>query len=246
MLHAIQTRAAGQHHVPPQNLASSRLTLPDDKKASASAAVEAGRRYGIRDGVPGRGPGGSSNTFPPSLLFQATPFHLSVLSAISQLLGTWAQLLSVKASRWFPNRKTQVLYGILGQALSWIPILVLPLLWPEAGPWLLLCGVALYFACTHFTTPAWTTLITDLLNANDRGTYFARRSRAMAVVSFLALTIGGALLALSTQHQLLGIGFAAIFLAAGLCRAASAMALSKLPDLPPHEPGENHTGFLHT
>lgn len=36
--------------------------------------------------------GGSSNTFPPSLLFQATPFHLSVLSAISQLLGTWAQL----------------------------------------------------------------------------------------------------------------------------------------------------------
>ncbi|HEX5647169.1 MAG TPA: hypothetical protein VFX56_09390, partial [Nitrospira sp.] len=190
---------------------------------------EPGRRFGIRDGLfqaVTQG-GGEQYLSAFALLSHATPLHLSILSAMPQLLGAWAQLVSVKVSHWFPTRKTQIFWGLIGQSVSWIPILVLPLLWPEFGPWLLIAGVALYFTFTHFTSPAWNSFITDRLHADERGMYFARRSRIMALTSFLTLSSGGVLLSYCDQQQALWVGFAVMFLTAGLCRSASAFSLLK-------------------
>lgn len=219
---------------------------PDEHQAPASAFQHGpGRRFGIRDGLfqaVTQG-GGEQYLSAFALLFHATPFHVSILSAMPQLLGTWAQLVSVKVSHWFPSRKSQVFWGIVGQSVSWIPILALPLLWPQLGAWLLIAGVAMYFTFTHFTAPAWNGLITDLLQSNERGMYFARRSRVMAMTSFLALCLGGALLSFFEHRQLLWAGFAALFLTAGLSRGAAALSLMKVADLPLHDPGDNPTGF---
>ena len=206
---------------------------------------EPGRRFGIRDGLfqaVTQG-GGEQYLSAFALLIHATPLHLSILSAMPQLLGAWAQLVSVKMSHWFPTRKAQIFWGMIGQSLSWIPILALPLLWPEFGPWLLITSVALYFTFTHFTSPAWNSFITDLLHANERGMYFARRSRVMALTSFFALCCAGMLLSYCEQQQALWVGFAVLFLAAGLCRSASALCLLKVPDPPQPGSGEISDGF---
>ena len=206
---------------------------------------ESGRRFGIRDGffhAVAQG-GGEQYLSAFALLLQATPLHLSILSAIPQLLGTWAQLVSVKVAHWFPNRTSQVFWGIIGQSVSWIPILVLPLLWPAQGPWLLIAAVALYFTFTHFTSPAWNSLITDVLGPNERGMYFARRSRVMALTSFVALCLGGALLSVCEARQILWVGFAIMFLLAGLSRSASALSLLRVAELPQHESCVHPTGF---
>ncbi|MDH4252433.1 MAG: MFS transporter [Nitrospira sp.] len=207
---------------------------------------ESGRRFGIRDGLfqaIAQG-GGEQYLSAFALLLHATPFQLSILSAIPQLLGTWAQLVSVKVAHWFPSLASQVFWGIIGQSLAWVPILALPLLWPDQGPWLLIAAVAVYFTFTHFTSPAWNSLITDLLEPNERGTYFARRSRTIAMTSFLALCLTGALLSFFEQQQLLWVGFAVMFLTAGLCRSTAALLLLKVRGLPSHEPSGNPTGFL--
>lgn len=207
---------------------------------------ESCRRFGIRDGLfhaVAQG-GGEQYLSAFALFLHATPFQLSILSAIPQLLGTWAQLVSVKISHWFPNQTSQVFWGIIGQSVAWIPILALPLLWPEQGPWLLTASVAVYFTFTHFTVPAWNSFITDLLEPNERGTYFARRSRTIAMTSFLALCLAGALLSFFEQQQLLWVGFVVMFLVVGLCRCASALVLLKVRDLRSQEPNSNPTGFL--
>lgn len=217
-----------------------------DNHPASIGPHEAGRRFGIRDGLfqaVAQG-GGEQYLSAFALLLHATPFQLSLLSAIPQLLGTWAQLVSVKVSHWFPSRASQVFWGIIGQSVSWIPILALPLLWPDQAPWLLLTAVAVYFTCAHFTSPAWHSLITDLIEPNERGMYFARRSRTIAMTSFLALCLAGALLSFFEQRRLLWIGFVVMFLIAGLCRSASALLLLKVRGLPPHEPSGNPTGFL--
>ncbi|MBH0209787.1 MAG: MFS transporter [Nitrospira sp.] len=180
-----------------------------------------------------------------AILLSATPFQLSILSAIPQLLGTWAQLISVKVSHWFPSQSSQVYWGIIGQSVSWIPILALPLLWPEHGPWLLIAGVAVYFTCTHFTSPAWNSLITELLDPNERGAYFAKRSRVVAITSLLMLCLAGALLSLFEKLNLLWVGFTIIFLTAGLCRSASALLLHTVTGFPQHDLSQAPTGFLH-
>jgi MFS family permease len=218
---------------------------PKVKPISASSH-ESGRRFGIRDGLFHAIAQGTGEQYLSAfaLFLHATPFQLSILSAIPQLLGTWAQLVSVKVSHWFPTRASQVFWGIIGQSISWIPILALPLLWPDRGPWLLIAAVAVYFTFTHFTSPAWNSLITDLLESNERGAYFARRSRVIALTSFIALCLAGALLSAFEQRQLLWVGFAIMFLIAGLSRSASALLLRKTGNLPKHELGENPTGFL--
>lgn len=213
---------------------------------TASSPHESGRRFGIRDGLfyaITQG-GGEQYISAFALLLHATPIQLSVLSAIPQLFGTWAQLFSVKVSHWFPSRASQVFWGIIGQSVSWIPILVLPLLWPNQGPWLLIASVAVYFTFIHFTSPAWNSLITDLLEPNERGTYFARRSRAIALTSFVTLCLAGAILSFFELRQLLWVGFAIMFLSAGLCRSASAILLRNVRELPQQEPNSNSTGFL--
>jgi MFS family permease len=219
---------------------------PEQPHPAALDPHESGRRFGIRDGMfqaVAQG-GGEHYLSAFALLLSATPFQLSILSAIPQLLGTWAQLISVKVSHWFPSQASQVYWGIIGQSVSWIPILTLPLFWPAHGPWLLILGVAVYFTCTHFTSPAWNSLITELVDPNERGAYFARRSRVVAITSLLVLCSAGALLSIFDTRDLLWIGFTIIFLTAGLCRSASALLIRKVTEFPQHHPNRTPTAFL--
>lgn len=167
-----------------------------------------------------------------ALLLHATALHIGILSALPQLVGTWTQLLSVKVMHRFLHRRRLVLWGAIGQTASWLPTFMLPLLFPEYGAWLLVGCVVLYFALGHFTVPPWNGLITDLIDPNQRGIYFARRSRVMAVTSFAALCSGGFLLNIGQRWDVAWAGFALVFLAAAVARGFSTFYLSRLTE--PH------------
>ena len=194
---------------------------------------EPSRRYGLRDGACQAIAQGSGEQYLSAfaLLLGASPFQLSVLSALPQLIGTGAQLASVKLLRWFPDRKALIRAGTAGQALSWLPILLLPLLFPDSGPLLLILGTTLYFACSQFTTPTWNSFIADHLDEHERGAYFARRAMVMASLSFAALCVAGWLLSLWQDHAFSWMGFALIFAVAGAARWISALALAKVEDV---------------
>jgi MFS family permease len=206
------------------------MNLPDTCEQDLR---EPGRRYGLRDGACQAITQGSGEQYLSAfaLLLGASPFQLSVLSALPQLIGTGAQLASVKLLRWFPDRKTLIRIGTAGQALSWLPILLLPLLFPSSGPWLLILGTALYFACNQFTTPTWNSFIADHLDEHERGAYFARRAAIMASLSFAALCAAGWLLSLWQDEAFPWIGFAVIFTLAATARWLSAAALATVDDV---------------
>ena len=210
---------------------------------------EPSRRYGLRDGACQAVTQGSGEQYLSAfaLLLGASPFQLSVLSALPQLIGTGAQLASVKLLRWFPDRKTLIRVGTAGQALAWLPILMLPLLFPSSGPWLLIFGTALYFGCNHFTTPTWNSFIADHLDEHERGAYFARRAAIMASLSFAALCAAGWLLSLWQDEARSWLGFAVIFTVASAARWASALALGNVDDVhgtPHSDPSASFRRFL--
>ncbi len=101
---------------------------------------ERNRRYGIREGAfQAVAQGGGENYLSAFALFlHATPVQIGILSSLPQLIGTWAQLVSVKALNHVAHRKPLILLGAAGQAALWLPILILPLLSPWAAPWLLI------------------------------------------------------------------------------------------------------------
>jgi MFS family permease len=196
-------------------------------------ARQRSRRYGLRDGACQAITQGSGEQYLSAfaLLLHASPFQLSLLSALPQLIGTCAQIASVKLLRWFPDRKTLIRTGTIGQALAWVPIVVLPLLLPEFGPWLVILGTALYFACSHFIAPTWNSLIADHLDQHERGAYFAQRAKIIASLSFVSLGLAGWFLSLWQQHQLAWMGFALTFAVAGSARLFSASALTPILDV---------------
>jgi MFS family permease len=211
----------------------------------AQSAGEQGRRYGLRDGACQAITQGSGEQYLSAfaLLLQASPFQLSVLSALPQLIGTGAQLASVKLLQWFPDRKALIFAGTVGQAFVWIPIVILPLLFPQWGPWLVVGGAAAYFACAHFTTPAWNSLIADWLDQHERGAYFARRAKIIAGLSFFALCGAGGVLSLWQHSTAAWWGFVLIFSLAGSARILSAMTLSPVQDVHPTAHLEAQQGF---
>lgn len=196
---------------------------------------ERSRRYGLRDGACQAVTQGSGEQYLSAfaLLLGASPLHLSVLSALPQLIGTGAQLASVKLLRSFRDRKALIRAGTTGQALSWLPIIVLPLLFPDSGPLLLILATTLYFACSQFTTPTWNSFIADHLDEHERGAYFARRATIIASLSFASLCVAGWLLSVWQDHAYSWIGFALIFTAAGAARWMSAAALGTVEDVHP-------------
>ena len=221
---------------------------PQEKSPSSSRVDQAGTRglhYGLRDGACQAITQGSGEQYLSAfaLLLHASPFQLSVLSALPQLIGTGAQLVSVKLLRWFPNRKALISAGTVGQALSWVPIVLLPLLFPQWGAWLVISGAAAYFACAHFTAPAWNSLITDWLGQHERGAYFARRAQIVASLSFFALCGAGWVLSLWQHSAAAKWGFVLIFVVAGSARIVSAMALSPVQDIHPTAHLEAQQGF---
>ncbi len=196
-------------------------------------AEEHCRRYGLRDGACQAVTQGSGEQYLSAfaLLLGASPFQLSVLSALPQLIGTCAQIASIKLLQWFPDRTSLIRAGTIGQAWTWLPIVALPLVAPEYGPWLVILGAALYFACSHFIAPTWNSLIADHLDQHQRGAYFARRARIMAILSFGALGSAGWLLSLWQHQAFAWLGFALTFAIAGTARWLSARALTGVLDV---------------
>jgi len=203
-----------------------------DRFEEGGQARERSRRYGIRDGAfQAVAQGGGENFLSAfAILLHATPFQVGLLSALPQLVGTWTQLLAVKTLNRVRHRKTLILVGAIGQTVLWLPLLALPLLFPEQGAWLLIACTVAYVAMGHFAIPPWNSLITDLVNHNRRGAYFARRARVMAVTSFSALCAAGLVLHSGESWKTPWAGFVVIFLAAAVARAVSTHYLARIDE----------------
>lgn len=154
-------------------------------------------------------------------MLHASPLQIGILSALPQLVGTCAQLISIRLLQSGPAPKALIALGGIGQAVAWVPLLLLPLLFPHLGASLLIGCAAVYLAFGHLAIPAWNSMLIDLTDPHDRGAYFAQRARVTALISFLALTGAGCLLHLGELWGKNWAGFATIFLAASLARATA-------------------------
>lgn len=167
-----------------------------------------------------------------ALLLHSTSFQIGLLAAVPPIVGTAAQLLSVKVLDRMQARKPLILIGAASQAIAWLPLFLLPMLFPAYGAWLLLTGVILYFAMGHLTVPAWNSLVTDMIDDDRRGMYFAKRAKVVAVTSFAALSVAGLILHASETWRNPAWGFAIIFVLAGVARLISTGYLTRLRELP--------------
>ena len=124
--------------------------------------------------------------------------------------------------------------GAFIQALSFLPMIALPLLFPEhALPILIVC-IVVYFGGTNLVVPQWSSLMGDLVPEQRRGRFFALRTRMASMTSFVALVLAGVVLHLSDAYHVTAYGYMMVFGVAAIARCVSAYHLAQLHDPPGH------------
>ena len=169
-----------------------------------------------------------------ALLLHAVTWQIGLLTALPPLIGSFAQLFSAWLGRIIHSRKTIIIGGALCQALSWIPVFALPLLFPDHSMTVLILCITVYHALGNVIIPQWSSMMGDLVRDNQRGRYFSRRNRLTSMVNFISLVAAGLVL---YYFQLLNralTGYFVIFLIAFISRLVSAMFLGRMYDPPGH------------
>ncbi len=186
--------------------------------------------YAIKDGIYFAIMGGAGESYisPFAIYLKLTNSQIGLLASIPQLLGAFMQLLSVSLLNRLKNRMPLIIYGVIAQALSWIPLLILPLIFKQYAPVLLIISVTAYYIFGNLSTPPWNSLMGDIVPESNRGAYFGYRNRIMSIYSLGAIAIGGLLLHGTEKAGKPWVGFSALFVSAIIARLLSAYSLSKM------------------
>lgn len=214
---------------------SPRLALDDPR-------VDHSLRHSVKDAVAHQVMTGAGESFFSAfaLFLKASTAQIAWLASLPPLLGSFAQLLSAWMGRHPGRRKLIIMTGALLQGFAWLPLLSLPLLFPSHAVTVLIACVVIYHAMGHFIAPQWSSLMGDLVPQEQRGRYFAMRTRLASLTQFLSLVCAGLTLHYFDGQGMTTVGFIVIFVVACLARFKSAYHLSCMDD-PPHPSAEWQT-----
>ncbi len=201
---------------------------------SKDPQVETSLRHSVRDAVAHSAMAGAGESFFSAfaLFLKATNAQIALLASIPPLLASLAELVSVWCGRYVQRRKSIILFGAYVQCFLWLPLLALPLLFPEYAVPLFIVVIVFYQASSHLIAPQWSSLMGDLVPRRKRGRYFGMRARYATVAAFSALVIAGSVLHWFDAQGATVSGFIVIFSFAAIARLVSAYHLSHMYEPP--------------
>lgn len=193
------------------------------KEKSLKLSVTEGGAFSVMDGF------GLRYITPYAVALGMSNFLIGVLSSLPTVFGSLSQLKSAKMLE-NHSRKKIVLWSVILQTLSWIPIIFIGYAYfflglsSIAASVLLLIFYTMLITFGTFAAPAWSSWMRDLISRNT-DTYFARRNRIVGGVAFLSMLTAGYLLSYFKDSGFLG--FAVIFGIALIGRSFSAYLFTK-------------------
>ena len=190
-------------------------------------------RHSVRDGVAFSVMQGGGETYLSAfaLYLRASTQQIAWLAALPALTGALAQLVSARVGaghvRW---RKRMIVTGAVIHALTWLPLMWLPLLFPAHGVELFIACVLLLHIAGDFIAPQWGSLMGDLVPERRRGRYFGHRSRLSTLTNFIALIAAGGLLHIASEYGYTLQGYLLVYLVSMLARVISVYHLVRMHD----------------
>lgn len=221
----------GQTGVPP-----AAATVSASLERSNEARRERTLRLAILEGVAYSVMVGMAETYfvPYALFLGGSNLLLGLFVALPIFTGSMSQLFSEALLRFLGTRKRVIAAGILLQALTFAPMVLVPAAGAPLRAELLLAIVCAYWAFGLIVGPSWSSLLGDLVPETERGAYFGRRNRSMQITTFASMVAGGLILYFAKSRGYELGGFAVIFGAAACARLVS-LALLCLHHEPPIE-----------
>ncbi|MDO8622874.1 MAG: MFS transporter [archaeon] len=195
------------------------------KEKTKKFSIAEGSAYSVMDGM------GLRNMTPYALALGANNAQIGLLTSIPNLLGNLSQLFTTKAMEKY-SRKKVLLFGVILQALMWIPMILIGFSYFFKGLDSATSANFVIFIYTllvlfgGFVSPGWNSLMSDIVAKEERGKYFGKRNKIVGVVALISLLASGFILDYFKQTKLF-IGFAIIFGVCFIARSISAYLISK-------------------
>lgn len=207
-----------------------------ENRLEPDPVVDRTLKHSIKDGIFYSAMiGTAENYFSAFAVFlKATTAQVGVLASLPPLLASFSQVISAWLGRRLGKRKEIIVGGALLQASSLIPLMVLPVWFPDLAMPLVILFAVIYFIGPNLGSPQWGSLMGDIVKESRRGRFFALRTRLSSLANFAALGTAGLILHLFAGSSLTYWGFVAIFTLAAGFRLMSAWHLSKMHDPPGH------------
>ena len=155
-----------------------------------------------------------------AVALKASSAEIGLLVTLPPFLGSLSQLYGAKLVDIYKNRLKVVMPFALLHALFWLPIAVIPFLFPNNAVIALIVLYSLAMIATSLQIPAWTSMMGDIVWLKQRGKYFGKRNSLAAAVLLPAVAAAGYFLTLYPP-ELVFIGFAVSFFIAFLFRFVS-------------------------
>ena len=166
---------------------------------------------------------------PFSIFLNATPQQVGFLTTFPPLLGSLAQFVGLYLTERYNDRRLIICTGVWFQAFTLSLLALLPLILPFlTAPYVLLVAlICIYHATGNMGTPAWHSLVGELIPQSIRINFLAHRNSRVAIYTFMAYAIGGIILDRTEHWSRLTCGYATIFALAAFGRFLSFAALAR-------------------
>ena len=159
--------------------------------------------------------------------------YLALLASIPLIFWTVMQLPAAVLVEKTGKRKKINLISTLVARLLWLPIILIPVFFISNGLFFLLLFVTLSSLIGAVASPAWTSMIGDIVPENHRGEYFSKRNKYSVFSGILSLIIATGILFIYPDNA---FAFILIFSFGVVAGIISCYFLSKMPE-PSFSPG---------
>ncbi|MGL4732634.1 MAG: hypothetical protein ACRCWN_02995, partial [Fusobacteriaceae bacterium] len=139
-----------------------------------------------------------------AIYFKCSPFWLSFMASLP--VGT--QLLQIFVGNFYKIFRTRKNSLLMSSLLGRIPFLFLPLavLFRIDKPFILVGAIVVYSLFNSFTLGIWTAAMRDVIEKQERGSFFAKRFVFLSVSTIGFSYVAGKMLNLTNeQHGILAI-----------------------------------------
>jgi MFS family permease len=196
--------------------------------SKSNQRVKSSLKYSVLDGVAVSAMQGLTQNYitPFALALKATTTQIGLLSSIPNLLMAIGQQLAPQLATRAGSRKGLILPVAFLHALMFIPLALLPFVFPGQKIVWLIFFVTASTVLGSLANPAWGSMMADLVPSYLRGRYFSFRGRIVIFIVLVFTLIAGLFLEYMKTRNVL-LGFALLCGAAALFRLLSWYFLSK-------------------
>jgi MFS family permease len=210
------------------------------------AAKERTQRLSVREGMVWSLMWGFGESYiaPFAIALKAGSTAMAFMGTLPGLVGAFAQIAGANIVERVGKRRPISVVCTALQSLCYLPLFIIPYLFPSVAVPVVVCIYILITAANSLASPAWTSMMGDVVPDKVRGAYFARRNQFIIAGMILTMTVAGCALWMFKRHDMIWMGFAGLFVIAFLARAAGAGLLTRHYDPPYHAAKDTYYSFL--